>query len=384
MKNENGEFEYSQEKLDEELRKYQETFKKPNILICGQTGAGKSSIVNFIFKDEVAKVSDGKPCTRDITLYKSDLINIYDSEGYELGREDYYKKMLFDEFLCKEEHKGIDGEESVHLVWYVVNGASKRFTPYDAELCHKIRSEKYKLCIIISQIDQLDETQLDEMVQSVKRQTMDVVGIKCFRTSNKEETINARDEKGDKYTDWDELIEWSMDQMPEMCKDRFASAMKKGLKEKERQARKRIVVATATAATVGATPIPFGSAAVLIPLQTGLVIAVLNVYGIKFAGGAAAVASLLTTVGIQNIGKAVAGNLIKMIPGVGSVIGGVINAAVAAAFTAAIGEATSVFAYKQCEKAINGDSDYYVDINDFFNSDFMNLVNQILSSKLNK
>ena len=40
MKNENGEFEYSQEKLDEELRKFQETFKKPNILICGQTGAG--------------------------------------------------------------------------------------------------------------------------------------------------------------------------------------------------------------------------------------------------------------------------------------------------------------------------------------------------------
>ena len=73
-----------------------------------------------------------------------------------------------------------------------------------------------------------------------------------------------------------------------------------------------------------------------------------------------------------------------MIPGVGSFVGGVINAAVAAAFPAAIGEATSVFAYKQCEKAINGESDYYVDINDFFNSDFMNLVNQILSSKLNK
>ncbi|MBR6125234.1 GTPase [uncultured Fibrobacter sp.] len=378
------EFAYSQEKLDEELRKYQETFKKPNILICGQTGAGKSSIVNFIFKDEVAKVSDGEPCTRDITLYKNDLVNIYDSEGYELGREDYYKKMLFDEFLCKDEHKGIDGEESVHLVWYVVNGASKRFTPYDAELCHKIRSEKYKLCIIISQIDNLDETQLDEMVQSVKRQTMDVVGIKCFRTSNKEEAINARDEKGDKYTDWDELIEWSMDQMPEMCKDRFASAMKKGLKEKESQAKKRIIAATAAAATVGASPIPYSDAVILIPIQTGLVLAVLNVYGLKFAGGAAAVAGLLTAIGVKNAGKAIAGNLIKMIPGVGSFVGGVINAAVAAAFTAAIGEATSVFAYKQCEKAINGESDYYVDINDFFNSDFMNLVNQILSSKLNK
>ena len=378
------EFAYSQEKLDEELRKYQETFKKPNVLICGQTGAGKSSIVNFIFKDEVAKVSNGEPCTRDITLYKNNLVNIYDSEGYELGKEDYYKKMLFDEFLCKENHKGIDGEESVHLVWYVVNGASKRFTPYDAELCHKIKSEKYKLCIIISQIDQLDETQLNEMVQSVKKQTMDIVGVKCFRTSTDESAINARDENGDKYTDWDELIEWSMDQMPEMCKDRFVSAMKKGLKEKECQAKKRIVAATGAAAAVGASPIPFSDAAVLIPIQAGLVLAVLNVYGIKFSGGAAALAGLLSSFGVQNLGKAIAGNLVKLIPGVGSVVGGAINAAVAAAFTAAIGEATSFIAYKQCEKAINGESDYYVDINDFFNSDYMNLVKQILSSKLKK
>ncbi|WP_407456715.1 GTPase [Fibrobacter sp.] len=378
------EFAYSQEKLDEELRKYQETFKKPNVLICGQTGAGKSSIVNFIFKDEVAKVSNGEPCTRDITLYKNNLVNIYDSEGYELGKEDYYKKMLFDEFLCKENHKGIDGEESVHLVWYVVNGASKRFTPYDAELCHKIKSEKYKLCIILSQIDQLDETQLNEMVQSVKKQTMDIVGVKCFRTSTDESAINARDENGDKYTDWDELIEWSMDQMPEMCKDRFVSAMKKGLKEKECQAKKRIVAATGAAAAVGASPIPFSDAAVLIPIQAGLVLAVLNVYGIKFSGGAAALAGLLSSFGVQNLGKAIAGNLVKLIPGVGSVVGGAINAAVAAAFTAAIGEATSFIAYKQCEKAINGESDYYVDINDFFNSDYMNLVKQILSSKLKK
>lgn len=379
-----NEFEYSQEKLDEELKKYQETFKKPNVLICGQTGAGKSSIVNFIFKDEVAKVSDGAPCTRDITLFKSDLVNIYDSEGYELGKEDYYKKMLFDEFLCKDEHKGIDGEESVHLVWYVVNGASKRFTPYDAELCRKIRAEKYKLCIIISQIDQLDENQLKEMVQSVKQQTLDVVGLRYFRTSTDENAINARDEKGNKYTDWDELLDWSMDQMPEMCKDRFASALKKGLKEKESQARKRIVAATAAAATVGASPIPFSDAAVLIPIQAGLVLAILNVYGIKYAGGAAALAGLLSTIGVQNAGKSIAGNLIKMIPAVGSVVGGAINAAVAGAFTAAIGEATSIFAYKQCEKAINGESDYYIDINDFFNSDFMSLVKQIITVKMKK
>ena len=98
MATENGTFEYSQERLEEELRKFQETFKKPNILICGQTGAGKSSIVNFIFKDDVAKVSNAEPCTTDITLYKGENVNIYDSEGYEMGKEEHYKEMFFDNF----------------------------------------------------------------------------------------------------------------------------------------------------------------------------------------------------------------------------------------------------------------------------------------------
>lgn len=182
MKNENGEFEYSQEKLDEELRKFQETFKKPNILICGQTGAGKSSIVNFIFKDDVAKVSNAKPCTTDITLYKGEDVNIFDSEGYEMGKEEHYKEMLFDNFLCKNEHKGIDGDESVHVVWYVINGAGKKITDYDALLLKRILAEKYKVCIIISQIDQMTMTQLNELVNGAKAITNSIVNVSIFRT----------------------------------------------------------------------------------------------------------------------------------------------------------------------------------------------------------
>ena len=281
MKNETGEFEYSQEKLDEELRKFQETFKKPNILVCGQTGAGKSSIVNFIFKDDVAKVSNGEPCTRDITLYKGEDVNIFDSEGYETGKENYYQEMLFDDFLCKDEHKGIEGDESVHLVWYVINGAGKRITEYDAQLLKKIIDEKYKVGIIISQIDQLNATQLQEMMNRAKAITNSVVNIPIFRTSTDCAAIEIRDENGNKFTDWDELIEWSIAQMPDMCKDRFASALKRGLKEKRESASKRIAKSAMEAAVVGASPIPFSDAFLLIPIQAALIFSVLRIYGIQ-------------------------------------------------------------------------------------------------------
>lgn len=383
MKNENGEFEYSQEKLDEELRKFQETFKKPNILICGQTGAGKSSIVNFIFKDDVAKVSNAKPCTIDITLYKGEDVNIFDSEGYEMGKEEHYKEMLFDNFLCKNEHKGIDGDESVHVVWYVINGAGKKITDYDALLLKRILAEKYKVCIIISQIDQMTMTQLNELVNGAKAITNSIVNVSIFRTSTDRAAIEYRDENGNKLTDWDELVEWSIAQMPDMCKDRFASALKAGLKEKRDRAFKRIAAAAVAAGGVGATPIPFSQAALLIPIQASLIISVLNIYGIKASGGTGTLGNLLVTLGVQNLGRTAAANLIKMFPGAGSVIGGIINASIAASFTTAIGKAVDIFAYTQCEKAIDGQTPI-IDISAMLNSDFMDIVMQIFKQEKNK
>ena len=383
MKNENGEFEYSQEKLDEELRKFQETFKKPNILICGQTGAGKSSIVNFIFKDEVAKVSNAKPCTTDITLYKGEDVNIFDSEGYEMGKEEHYKEMLFDNFLCKNEHKGIDGDESVHVVWYVINGAGKKITDYDALLLKRILAEKYKVCIIISQIDQMTMTQLNELVNGAKAITNSIVNVSIFRTSTDRAAIEYRDGNGNKLTDWDELVEWSIAQMPDMCKDRFASALKAGLKEKRDRAFKRIAAAAVAAGGVGATPIPFSQAALLIPIQASLIISVLNIYGIKASGGTGTLGNLLVTLGVQNLGRTAAANLIKMFPGAGSVIGGIINASIAASFTTAIGKAVDIFAYTQCEKAIDGQTPI-IDISAMLNSDFMDIVMQIFKQEKNK
>lgn len=383
MKNENGEFEYSQEKLDEELRKFQETFKKPNILICGQTGAGKSSIVNFIFKDDVAKVCNAEPCTTDITLYKGEDVNIYDSEGYEMGKEEHYKEILFDNFLCKNEHKGIDGDESVHVVWYVINGAGKKITDYDALLLKRILAEKYKVCIIISQIDQMTMTQLNELVNGAKAITNCIVNVPIFRTSTDRAAIEYRDGNGNKLTDWDELVEWSIAQMPDMCKDRFASALKRGLKEKRESASKRINKSAMEAAVVGASPIPFSDAVLLVPIQAALIFSVLRIYGIQIGGGEGVVGSLLTTLGIQNLGRTTAANLIKLIPGAGPVVGATINASVAAAFTTAIGKATDIFAYKQCEKAIDGQTPI-INISELLNSDFMDIVMQIFKQEKNK
>lgn len=91
--------------------------------------------------------------------------------------------------------------------------------------------------------------------------------------------------------------------------------------------------ASAAAAAVGAglAQIPLSDNAILVPIQTGMVIGLASVFGHDISEGAAkaAVASAAATV----VGRGISQFLVGWIPGVGNVI----NGSTAAALTEAIG-----------------------------------------------
>lgn len=92
------------------------------------------------------------------------------------------------------------------------------------------------------------------------------------------------------------------------------------------------------AAAIGAAPIPGSDAVLLSGLQMKMTRDILSAYGINVGLGML-VEEVVKAKVVSMLGKAVAGNLIKMIPGVGSVVGGAINASVASSITYAMGRA---------------------------------------------
>ena len=92
-----------------------------------------------------------------------------------------------------------------------------------------------------------------------------------------------------------------------------------------------IHTATTGAAAVSASPIPFSDSALLIPIQTTMIVGLYKANGYNISQGV--VTGALKSTLISGFGKAAAGNLLKFIPVVGSVAGGLINAGVAVAFT---------------------------------------------------
>lgn len=91
----------------------------------------------------------------------------------------------------------------------------------------------------------------------------------------------------------------------------------------------------------GAVPIPFADAPLLIGEQVTMMAAINSVFG--FDVGKDALKSLATAAlgvgGATVIGKTVASNLLKMIPGVGTVAGAAISGGTAGIITLALGKA---------------------------------------------
>ncbi|EFC44707.1 GTP binding protein [Naegleria gruberi] len=140
-KDENSRIIYSQvnqmkEQLSSDCSTIAEKTSKPNILLLGGSGSGKSSLVNAVFGKSLAEIGEGKPVTQQYTKYAGEHspVVIYDSRGIEHG-------YIQDGFVADTRRffKKIRGEKDlakhVHVVWYVLDLTQARFQPFEAEFC---------------------------------------------------------------------------------------------------------------------------------------------------------------------------------------------------------------------------------------------------------
>ena len=93
--------------------------------------------------------------------------------------------------------------------------------------------------------------------------------------------------------------------------------------------------ATAAAAAAGALPIPMSDAIPITTAQIVMVVAIGNAFGVSISQSVAK--SLIGLTIAQQAGRAVVSNILKAVPSVGTVAGGVIGATTAAALTEALG-----------------------------------------------
>lgn len=329
------------QKILEEFEKYKKSVQKPNILLAGGTGVGKSSLINKIFGKELAKTGMGKPITDSIQKYEDYDIGVvlFDSPGYEIGTE---KAKKFEDDV-------INIKENIHLVWYCIDASGHKVTDFDINTIKRFRENGLIVSILFTKCDLVSEDTPKILKETINKE---ICNINMYETSYVLDDIELKSEL-------DRLINDSILKLPDIVKDGFISAQKVSLKEKWNRAHGVILQHAGGAFGVGFTPIPFSDAPILIANQMGMIARILYIYDLKSlenmlkAGGGSGVIGQIMSM----LGKSAVGQLLKFIPGVGTLLGGVINASVATILTSALGEAVSAGCYQLYEAILNGNTD---------------------------
>lgn len=366
--------------FEEEMKKQKVELNKPNILLCGATGVGKSSLVNDLFGEHLAEVGEGEPVSRGVSLHTGDRlsVNLYDSEGYEIGdeKQSYYIDEIISVIDKKSrEHEG-NFKEYIHEVWYCISAANKRITDTDFSLLEKLLAKKVPVAVIFTQVDSVDQDELFALQNELKKK---YPGINSF-TYCVAENEQMREQLKE-YIQKDKLIDWALKNLDDSLKEGLMSALYGCiLKKKDYVSKKIIPKYTASAVAAAANPIPMADAALLTPIQMGMTVHIINVYGLSQIGGAVTCAletEVMTQIG-RFLAKTLTGNILKLIPGIGDIAGGAINVAVATALTIALGKTISQLCYLYSEAILEGKT---VGIEDYFNKEMFEAVMKSFKEK---
>src|ERR671916_577424 len=97
-----------------------------NLAIFGKTGVGKSTLINAIFGEEVARTGIGEPVTKGSHLYldKVGHLGIVDTQGLEVGRDD--KAIIAELDKAIKDMRKLPLSEQLHVAWYCVRGMDRR------------------------------------------------------------------------------------------------------------------------------------------------------------------------------------------------------------------------------------------------------------------
>lgn len=322
-----------------------------NLAVFGKTGVGKSTLVNAIFGRDVAATGVGSPVTRGLVYYRhpDGFLGLYDSEGFETGTAgdaivDGLRRLVAD-------HRTRAVDEQIHAVWYLVRWSDRRFERAQEQFVRELASLGLPVILVMTQVPSREgavhpeATEFAEYIQSL--------GLP-IRPHGRVVLTNAL---SDTFTQspvfgLQTLLDDTYAVIPEVAEAALTAAQVLDVGRKKKAVAAIINQAVVVAAGVGATPIPFADAAILVPNQVAMIARITAAYGLppNRSRALATAGSVVLTGGATMAGRYAVTSLLKFIPG-GAIAGSAISATVAGALTKAVGHAWS----RVCEYALTMD-----------------------------
>jgi uncharacterized protein (DUF697 family)/GTP-binding protein EngB required for normal cell division len=322
-----------------------------NLAVFGKTGVGKSTLVNAIFGRDVARTGMGSPVTRGLVYYRhpDGFLGVYDSEGFETGTAgdaivDGLRRLVAD-------HRSRAVDEQIHAVWYLVRWSDRRFERSQEQFVRELASLGLPVIVVMTQVPSRDGAVHPEALEFARY--IEGLGLP-LRPAGRVVLTNALT---DTFTEspvfgLQTLLDDTYAVIPDVVEAALTAAQMLDIGRKKKAVAAIINQAVVVAAGVGATPIPFADAALLVPNQVTMIARITAAYGLppNRSRALSTAGSIVLTGGATMAGRYAVTSLLKFIPG-GAIAGSAISAAVAGALTKAVGLAWS----RVCEYSLTMD-----------------------------
>jgi len=297
-------------------RTYEQEFNNVNeqldkeiiFAMIGDVNTGKSSTINQLIGDEVANVGSTPGETVIIDKYKyKDKIIFADTPG-------------LDDINNKNSEETLKFYKEADIILFFLNAAGTVFSEGERKSFEKIRKVNKNIIFVMNKIDAAEDIpKLVKYVQDNTNYDFKITPISSKTGENIDMLRNA-----------------ILDILKKEKKDILFA---KHIKEKSSTANKWILAAASSASLVGAAPIPGSDIIPITGIQVGLMVRLAALYDMPLSKDRAKELAVASLTG--NIGKSLFRQVVKFIPGAGSIAG----ASIAGSMTLALGYAIK-YAYE--------------------------------------
>lgn len=360
--------------------------EKGNVLVIGNSGVGKSTLINAVLGEEKAKTSWGgsKGTTNKLEIYESEAIpfRLIDTVGFEPSFFQKNKAVNLVKKWSKESMEEKNEERQINVIWFCVEGTSSKLFPETIESMSKATAmwETVPVIVVITKSYSVPEREMNiAMVNNAfakqKKYSKNLRKIIPVVA----ETYRLNDTAWASPDGIAELISATNELMPDGIKAASNDVAQFILRRKKRLAQGVVGTAIASGVTVGAVPIPIADAAILSPIEVAEVNAIAYIYGLNKDEKSKQFLNSIVQVGTVSMAAKTAISALKGIPGI-NVAAYVLNAVIAGSIVGAIGEG-SIYAFEKVylgEKSVD-DIDWVKQvIESKFAAQFVEKVKEIL------
>lgn len=340
---ENGEFNQK-----EAIKKAINEKEKCNIIVCGASGVGKSTLINAIFGDEVVKAGSGKPITQHlekVTIPEKGIC-LWDTKGIEA--ENYQDTMasLKNEFSHAIDNAK-DDKDIPHIGWVCIKASSERVEDRDLTLIGLLAERDIPAIVVFTRVTGKAEREfVEEAKLIIDNEFKDFLRGSYVSVNSVPYEID--EDLVVKAKGLESLTEVSEALFPagkKSAKNAFLKAQRSKVEKRfaamKEGARTVVHIAAAAAGTAGASPIPGSDAPIIAAIQSAMIYKINAEFEVDADSSnmTSVLTGIMGTTALAQVGKTIVANALKFIPGAGSIIGGAVSASTAIAITEAVGHA---------------------------------------------